>query len=197
MAHIKTLTDPECNILLAYLNSHTNRLDPVYRRHRTYLLFLLLLDAGLRVAELVNLRWRDLVVNRKVTDVLSLPGSITKTHIPRAIPISLRLHAAISLFYSNVLSYSDFSSDSYVFRRANMRPHLTTRQLRRIVNNVTTACLNRSASPHTLRHTFATRVLRSSSTRVVQELLGHKRLSSTQIYTHPNSTDLRDAIDKM
>jgi len=45
-----------------------------------------------------------------------------------------------------------------------------------------------------LRHTFATKLMRKVPTRVVQELLGHKNLSSTQIYQHPNQGDKEAAI---
>ncbi|GAH96402.1 unnamed protein product, partial [marine sediment metagenome] len=55
----------------------------------------------------------------------------------------------------------------------------------------------REIHPHILRHTFATRLMSKTSMRVVQELLGHKNLSSTQIYTHPNNADLQEAIDSL
>jgi integrase/recombinase XerC len=48
-----------------------------------------------------------------------------------------------------------------------------------------------------LRHTFATNLMRTTNARVVQQLLGHKNLSSTQIYTHPNQQDLKKAIDSL
>ena len=49
----------------------------------------------------------------------------------------------------------------------------------------------------TLRHTYATRLMRVTNIRTVQVLLGHRRLSSTQIYTHPDQEDKDKAIDKM
>lgn len=48
-----------------------------------------------------------------------------------------------------------------------------------------------------LRHTFATRLMQKTNIRVVQQLLGHKSLSSTQVYTHPNADDLQKAIENL
>ncbi|GAH69734.1 unnamed protein product, partial [marine sediment metagenome] len=48
--------------------------------------------------------------------------------------------------------------------------------------------------PHMLRHTFASKLMRVTSMRTVQELLGHSSITSTQIYTHPNEDDKKKAI---
>jgi len=51
--------------------------------------------------------------------------------------------------------------------------------------------------PHTLRHTFATKLLEKSNIRVVQQVLGHKNLQSTMIYTHPSKNVILEAINEI
>jgi integrase/recombinase XerC len=75
---------------------------------------------------------------------------------------------------------------------------LTTRSVARMLEKyLKQTGLDRRTSPHTLRHSFATHLLdRGADIRSVQELLGHKSLITTQIYTHVSTAGLREVYDR-
>lgn len=208
MPPIITLPDAAADRLLTYIRHQPATPRNSAAKHRDLLLVLLMLDAGLRVGELVQLTPGHLLepsapgsiypyAANKTLVALNLNAEITKTHDPRYIPLTNRTQFAISAHFQCSPWPLRTSWPRYAFPNATTDYHITTRQVERIVANYGFKALAIALWPHILRHTFATRILRTSNTRIVQQLLGHKQLSSTQIYTHPNSTDLRDAIDRM
>ena len=73
--------------------------------------------------------------------------------------------------------------------------HLSPRAVQYYLNSESYECLGFCIHPHTLRHTFGTRMMKRTNIRVVQELMGHKSITSTQVYTHPDHDDLNRAIN--
>jgi len=164
---------------------------------RDYTMALMMLDAGLRVGELVQLYVTELWFQEMPVNTLTVTAEIAKGHRPRDIPLTARLKQ--SIVKMNQLWWKDdpHNMGMFAFYCYRSHQHITVRQVHRIIADTGTEALNKNVHPHILRHTFATRLMRKTNARVVQQLLGHRRLSSTQIYCHPNAEDLKLAIDSL
>lgn len=193
----KTLTNEETHKLLDALRNADGTPAQVRKGIRNYCIALVMLDAGLRVSEVTGLNVTDLIFNNApVTSVLVRP-EIAKNHQERLIGISAGLSEAISQMFLAYWSDHYKNVQHKAFTSGLPDKPLTTRQVRRIIGKAAIAALGRSVHPHVLRHTFASKLMRVTDMRTVQELLGHKHLSSTEIYTHPNEDDKHKAIEKM
>jgi len=156
---------------------------------RDILMFELLYTSGLRVSELTELKMKDLNVNDRV---ILIHGKGSKD---RMVPIS-ESTKELFLNYLTIsrpvlLSKSDDLNNDNVF--LNFKgTSLTTRGVRDILKRIIDdASLTLKASPHSFRHTFATHLLNNGmDIRMVQELLGHSSLSTTQIYTKMSKENL-------
>ncbi len=194
---LKTLTPLECSQLLRYLQQPDNDSVPCRVYHRNYTMALLMLDAGLRVGELIQLRQDQLWYINGPVGSLVIEKLQAKNKHERTIPITLRVHDAIERMHCDWWTSSWPEKTCYAFYRTHSSHPLTTRQTQRIIKAAGAGSIGREIHPHILRHTFATRLMSKTSMRVVQELLGHSNLTSTQIYTHPNNADLQEAIDSL
>ncbi|MEQ8210320.1 MAG: tyrosine recombinase XerC [Lacipirellulaceae bacterium] len=152
-----------------------------------------LYSAGLRVSELVGLCDGDLDFSQ---GILRVRGKGRKE---RLAPLgSYATRALQKWMQARELSTKEPSGrDAPVFvNRFGTR--LTTRSVGRMLEKyLQETGLDSRTSPHTLRHSFATHLLdRGADIRSVQELLGHKSLVTTQIYTHVSTANLREAYEK-
>lgn len=168
-----------------------------YKHLRDVLIIMLLGETGMRVGELAQLKQSDLFVGGEVVYSLNVRAEISKSKRTRFIPLTETVQELLKELKRLLKEKNMFVGNCFVFFTKDPSEHITIRQIERIVRAMGILAINQKLHPHMLRHTFATRAMRVSSTRVVQQLLGHKSLNSTQIYTHPNSTDLKDAIGKM
>ena len=194
---LNTLTAEECDKLLLYLMSPPGNKAPPRVHHRNYTIALLMLDAGLRIGELVQLRQDQLWFAAAAVGALTIEKHQAKNKHERTIPITIRLDAAIHRMHKDWWSKDPETPTGYAFYSKHPNHPLVTRQVRRIITSAGEISLHRDIHPHLLRHTFATRLLGKTSMRVIQDCLGHKNLSSTQIYTHPNTEDRQKAIDSL
>ncbi len=158
--------------------------------HRNRAIIEVLYSCGLRVSELVGLRLSDLYLQEKY---LRVRGKGAKE---RLVPISGRAVGELNDWFlcRNEMNIKPGEED-YVF--LNRRgAHLTrTMILIMIKNTALDAGIAKVVSPHTLRHSFATALLEGGADlRVIQALLGHESIETTEIYTHLDTTALRREI---
>lgn len=194
---LKTLTPLECDKLLRYLQQpRDSKINPrIY--HRNYTMALIMLDAGLRVGELVCLRQDQLWIADSPATALIIEKHQAKNKRERIIDLTIRLHDAIEQMHRMWWIKASSPYRSCAFYSTYPTMCLTVRQAHRIIKEAGAKSIGRDIHPHLLRHTFGSRLMRTTSMRVVQELLGHTNISSTQIYTHPNSDDRQKAIDSL
>ncbi len=152
-----------------------------------------LYSAGLRVSELVGLNDDDL---DRAAGIVRVRGKGRKE---RLAPIGSYARNAIQswLEVRQLAPALKKSASPPVFTN-KFGNRLTTRSVGRLLEKyLKQAGLDSRTTPHTLRHSFATHLLdRGADIRSVQELLGHKSLATTQIYTHLSTAGLRKAYDK-
>lgn len=194
---IQTLSYPESEKLLMKLLVRHDTEVKVRNGIRNYCMALLMLDAGLRVGEVVKLTVGQLYYAEHPVGALTLTCEKKKVQTQRTIPLTIRLCTTIEEM--SRVWWTDTSTRKYfyAFYKGDTGRHITTRQVERIINAAAHVALGRSVHPHVLRHTFATRLMTKCPIRVVQQLLGHADLSSTQVYQHPNSQHLQEAINTL
>ena len=197
MKPVKTITNDEIHDLLLEFLRHRHTWQKSKEAHRNYLMILLMLDAGLRVGELVQLKLSDLIFNSEPVKSIRIRPEIAKNGTERTIPTSHRLTQAIKLCSLHLWSSKTILSSDFAFTRGKCKRHLTSRQIQNMLHRETMSRLGKSVNPHMLRHTFATRLMKVTNLRTVQQLLGHKSIQTTQIYTHPDETDRQNAINEM
>lgn len=158
--------------------------------HRNRAIIEVLFSCGLRVSELVNLKWSQLFREERF---LRIMGKGSKE---RLVPISdLALHEIDNyLPWRNSLKIKPGEED-YLFlnRRGG---HLTrTMVLIMLKQQAEEAGIQKTISPHTLRHSFATALLEGGADlRVIQAMLGHESIGTTEIYLHLSNQSLRQAV---
>ena len=159
--------------------------------HRNKAILETLYSCGLRVSELVNLRFEDLFF----TDgFLRITGKGNKQ---RLVPVSQTVEKEINIYVQNIRTQLKIKTgnESYVF--LNRRgAKLTRNMIFTIIKDLSTSInLQKNISPHTFRHSFATHLLEGGANlRAIQEMLGHESITTTEIYTHLDQSFLKEAI---
>ena len=154
---------------------------------RDIAIFELMANTGLRVGELVTLTLDDLEINQRSGTIVVRKGKGEKY---RVVPLNLNVRNVISKYLS------EHPQNTYLFRSQKGGP-LTTYAVWNLVKKYARLA-GLEMSPHTLRHTFATLLLRSGEDIVkVATLLGHERLDTTARYTRPSLEEMTEAVERL
>ena len=164
---------------------------PLGQRNRAILETLY--GTGVRVSELVSLRLSDLFFDDGFIRVIG------KGNKERLVPIGSMAVKQIKAYVSYYRNHVTPKKNSEDILFLNNRGGKLTREMvfimvKQIVEN---AGVKKKVSPHTFRHSFATHLIQNGADiRVVQEMLGHESIVTTEIYTHIDSAKLKETIDK-
>lgn len=159
--------------------------------HRNKAMLETLYSCGLRVSELVNLKFSQLYFEEGFIRVIG------KGNKERLVPMSGSVEHEIQIYNDHVRSKQipHKGSENIVFlnRRGGK---LTREMIFTIIKNLAkTIDLQKTISPHTFRHSFATHLIEGGANlRAIQEMLGHESITTTEIYTHLDQRFLREAI---
>jgi site-specific recombinase XerD len=140
---------------------------------------MLLYYSGLRLDEAINLRWQDVDFSRNVIHVRKAKGENERVvflheNLKKTFEIYGKKRVGLILISERGKRYDERSIQQIVKKAAKK------------------AGINKKVSPHTLRHSFATHLLEAGcDIRHIQQLLGHKNLQTTQIYTHVANKDIK------
>lgn len=159
--------------------------------HRNKAIIETLYSCGLRVSELVNLRFEELFFNEGFIRVIG------KGNKQRLVPVSPSVEKEIGIYVDNFRRHQSIKPGNESFVFLNRRGAKLTRvMIFTIVKNlVELAGIRKNVSPHTFRHSFATHLLEGGANlRAIQEMLGHESITTTEIYTHLDQQFIQEAI---
>lgn len=151
---------------------------------------------GLRVTEITRLEWNRLENLEGLVRRMTIPAEYSKNHRARTLPITEQLAKILLQHYArrpppttNILT-----TDKVITHKGSTLS-VSPRAIQQAFAKASDELGFGRITPHTLRHAFATRMLQVASTRLVQLALGHKSITSTEIYTHPTVDDIEKALN--
>jgi integrase/recombinase XerD len=181
----EVLTIEEIDLLIATIDLSTNE------GHRNKAILETLYSCGLRVTELVNLRFEEIFFDEGFIRVIG------KGNKQRLVPVSPSVQKEIGIYNDGFRRHQNIKPGNESFVFLNRRGAKLTRvMIFTIIKNLAErAGIKKNISPHTFRHSFATHLLEGGANlRAIQEMLGHESITTTEIYTHLDQQFLREAI---
>ena len=171
------INEHELNKILSNINS--KQLKDIYQ---------ILFYTGLRVSELLSLTWSNINLEEKLLFIRNSQTFTTKSGKERAIPMSKKVYNIIygqpSRFRGELL----FLKNGFKFSVEHV-----SKQFKKALRNTE---LDENIHLHSLRHSFASNLMKEGANiYYVSKLLGHSRVSTTEIYSHVKTDDLRKSIE--
>ena len=149
-------------------------------------------SSGLRVSELLNLEKGQVNLNKGVITVFG------KGAKERKVPIADYAVEYIRQYITEVRNKNENKGSKYLFLSKKGEPLSRVYFFKQVKKYSELAGITTNVSPHTLRHSFATHLLNhGAQLRIVQGMLGHTNIATTQIYTHVSSEKLKSDYDKI
>ena len=163
--------------------------DPLGHRNRA--IIELMYGCGLRVSEAITLKTSDLFFNDGFIRVIGKGDKM------RLVPVNSTTVKMVNIYLEQRRAMPNPSNSAVIFLNRLGKP-LSRMMIFNIIRRYATqAGITKQISPHTLRHSFATHLLQNGADiRVIQELLGHQNISTTEIYTHLDKQSLHETIAK-
>ncbi len=180
------LTLEEIDAIMASIDLSSNE------GHRNRAMLEMLYGSGLRVSELTELKLSNMYPDE---GYMLINGKGSKQRLVPISPVAKKWFE----YWKEERSHwrIDAKATDYAFVNRYGRP-LTRAMVFTIIKRLVEAAgIHKVVSPHTLRHSFATHLLQNGADlRIIQQLLGHESLATTELYTHINVQDLREAVLK-
>jgi len=181
----KVLSEKEMQLLLSYFDSNRNL--------KLKAMLHILYGSGLRVSELVSLTTDSIIQDEETKRyVILIRGKGNKERI---VPIN---NIAISVIQEYLIMKSEkFKFSKYLFPSQSKTGHITRQGFAKLLKEVAidVGIPKEKVSPHVIRHAFATHLLsHGADLLTIQKLLGHKDISTTQIYTHVSNEKIKDLV---
>jgi integrase/recombinase XerD len=179
------LTIEEIDALIAAIDLSKNE------GHRNRAILETLYSCGMRVSELINLKFSDLYFDEGFIRVIG------KGNKERLVPVSPQVQKEIELYQNHIRKHQEITKGHENFVFLNRRGSQLTRvMIFTIIKDLAQAIgLKKTISPHTFRHSFATHLIEGGANlRAIQDMLGHESITTTEIYTHLDQRFLREAI---
>jgi integrase/recombinase XerD len=158
--------------------------------HRNRAMLEMLYSCGLRVSELITLRFSDLYPDEGFIRVL---GKGSKQRLVPVSPVAIREMQLYLSDTNRVVPKKGFEDTLFLSRRGTALSRIMIFHI--IKQHAEMAGIKKNVSPHTFRHSFATHLLEGGANlRAIQQMLGHERITTTEIYVHLDRDFLRSEL---